>query len=198
MNLNEIIQLSKGYIMKKIAVYFPGVGYHCDKPLLYYGRAVACEAGYTNYRKVNYTYKAGNIRGDEKKMKETYETLFLEAEAELADIVWSEYDDILFVSKSIGTVIATSYAAKYGLKHARHILYTPVAQTYLCAPDHAIGFIGAADPWSDKDEIIRLSDENHIPLTVYDGCDHSLECDDTLSNLETLKDIMRRTMDFCR
>lgn len=184
--------------MKKIAVYFPGVGYHCDKPLLYYSREAACEAGYTNYRKVNYTYKAGNIRGDEKKMKETYETLFLEAEAELADIVWSEYDDILFVSKSIGTVIATSYAAKYGLKHARHILYTPVAQTYLCAPDHAIGFIGTADPWSDKDEIIRLSDENHIPLTVYDGCDHSLECDDTLSNLETLKDIMRRTMDFCR
>lgn len=24
--------------MKKIAVYFPGIGYHCDNPLLYYGR----------------------------------------------------------------------------------------------------------------------------------------------------------------
>lgn len=24
--------------MKKIAVYFPGIGYHCDNPLLYYSR----------------------------------------------------------------------------------------------------------------------------------------------------------------
>lgn len=185
-------------IMKKIAVYFPGIGYHCDKPLLYYGRKAARELGYTNDRNVSYTYEAGNIRGDEKKMKEAYESLFLQTEAELADVDWAEYEDVLFVSKSIGTIIAASYAEKYGLKDARHVLYTPLAQTYLFAPKHAIGFIGTADPWSDTDEIIRLSGENHIPLTVYDDCNHSLECNDTLSNLETLKDIICRTMKFCR
>ena len=182
--------------MSKIAVYFPGIGYHCDKPLLYYSRKIACELGYENYRNVNYTYKAGNIRGNIEKMKETYNILFSQAEAELADIVWSEYDDILLVSKSIGTIIATSYAEKYELKCARHILYTPLAQTYLSVPAHAIGFIGTADPWSDTDEIIRLSNANHIPLTVYDGCNHSLECDDTLKNIETLKDVMEKTMVF--
>lgn len=184
--------------MSKIAVYFPGIGYHCDKPLLYYGRKIACELGYKNDRNVNYTYQAGNIRGNEEKMKEAYETLFSQTEAGLADIVWSEHDDILFISKSIGTIIATSYAEKYGLKQARHILYTPLAQTYLFAPDHAIAFIGTADPWSDTDEIIRLSNINHIPLTVYDGCNHSLECNDTLKNIENLKDIMQRTRDFCQ
>ena len=76
-------------------------------------------------------------------------------------------------------------------------MYTPLAQTYLFAPDYAIAFIGTADPWSDTDEIIRLSNANHIPLTVYDGCNHSLECSNTLKNLETLKDILQRTMDFC-
>ena len=182
--------------MSKIAVYFPGIGYHCDKPLLYYGRNIACKLGYENYRNVNYTYKAGNIRGNIEKMKETYEILFSQDEAELADIVWSEYDDILLVSKSIGTIIATSYAEKYVLKCARHILYTPLAQTYLSVPAHAIGFIGTADLWSDTDEIIRLSNANHIPLTVYDGCNHSLECDDTLKNIETLKDVMEKTMVF--
>lgn len=186
----------KGNIMSKIAVYFPGIGYHCDKPLLYYSRKIACEMGYENYRNVNYTYKAGNIRGNIEKMKETYEILFSQAETELADIVWSEYDDILFVSKSIGTIISTSFAEKYGLKHARHILYTPLAQTYLSAPNHAIAFIGTADPWSDTDEIIRLSNAKHIPLTVYDECNHSLECDDTLKNIENLKDVMQRTMVF--
>ena len=184
--------------MSKIAVYFPGIGYHCDKPLLYYSRNIACELGYQNYRNISYTYKAGNIRGNDEKMKEAYEALFSQTEAELSDIVWSEYNDILFISKSIGTIIATSFAEKYGLTHARHILYTPLAQTYLFAPKHAVGFIGTADPWSDTDEIIRLSDTNHIPLTVYDGCNHSLECNDTMKNIENLKDIMQRTRDFCK
>ncbi|MBD5445568.1 MAG: alpha/beta hydrolase [Lachnospiraceae bacterium] len=184
--------------MSKIAVYFPGIGYHCDKPLLYYSRSIANKLGYENSRNVNYTYNAGNIRGNEEKMKETYEILFSQAEAELAEIVWSEYEDVLFISKSIGTIIATSYSQKYSLKHARHILYTPLAQTFLFAPNKAIGFIGTADPWSDTDEIIQLSDTNHIPLTVYDGCNHSLECNDTFKNLEILKDVMQRTMEFCK
>lgn len=182
--------------MSKIAVYFPGIGYHCDKPLLYYSRKIACELGYGNDRNVSYTYKAGNIRGNLEKMTEAYEVLSAQAETELADIAWEEYGDVLFVSKSIGTIIAASYAQKHGLRRAGHVLYTPLAQTFLYAPDDAIGFIGTADPWSDTEEIVRLSEESHIPLTVYEGCNHSLECPDTLENLETLMDVMRKTRDY--
>lgn len=188
--------LKGAVIMAKIAVCFPGIGYHCDKPLLYYSRNIARELGYQNQKNISYIYSAGNIRGNDQKMKEAYDTLFLQAEAELADISWSDYDDILFISKSIGTIIAASYAQKYGLNHAGHILYTPLVQTYLFKPVHAIAFIGTADPWSDTDEILRLSDANHIPLTVYEDCNHSLECGDTLKNLEILGDVMRRTRDF--
>lgn len=184
--------------MSKIAVYFPGIGYHCDKPLLYYSRNTACELGYKDYRNVSYEYNAGNIRGNEEKMKEAYEALLSQSEAKLTDIDWSAYNDVLFISKSIGTIIAASYAEKYGLGKVRHILYTPLAQTFLFAPTHAIAFIGTADPWSDTDEIIRLSNINHIPINVYKGCNHSLECADTLRNIENLKDIMQRTMDFCK
>lgn len=184
--------------MSKIAVCFPGIGYHCDKPLLYYSRKIAGELGYKNDRNVSYTYNAGNIRGNEEKMKEAYEELFSQTEAGLADIVWPKYDKVLFISKSIGTVIATSYAEKYGLKSASHILYTPLSQTYLFAPSNAVGFIGTADPWSDTDEIIQISNKKHIPITVYEGCNHSLECADTRKNIEVLKDVMQKTMDFCR
>lgn len=183
--------------MSKISVYFPGIGYHCDKPLLYYSRNIAFELGYKNNRNVSYTYNAGNIRGNEEKIKEAYEALFSQTETQLTDTIWSEYDDILFISKSIGTIIAASYAEKYGLKSAKHILYTPLSQTYLFAPDHAAAFIGTADPWSNTDEIIRLSEANHIPLTVYENCNHSLECGDTLKNLEILTDVMQKTRTFC-
>lgn len=115
----------------------------------------------------------------------------------MADMVWADYDDVLFVSKSIGTIIAASYAKKCGLSCVRHVLYTPLAQTFLFTPDHAIAFIGTADPWSDTGEIVRLSEKNHIPIAVYEGCNHSLECADTLKNIENLKDVMQRTLDFC-
>ncbi len=182
--------------MSKIAVYFPGIGYHCDKPLLYYGRSIAKNLGYEISISVSYTYSAQNIRGNEEKMKEAYGTLLSQAEDELADTVWQEYDDVLFVSKSIGTIIAASYAKKHGLISAKHILYTPLAQTFLFEPRNAISFIGTADPWSSMDEIIRLSAANHVPLTVYEGCNHSLECNDTLKNIETLKDVMQKTRNF--
>jgi len=184
--------------MAKIAVYFPGIGYHCDKPLLYYGRKIACEQGYQKYRNIQYTYHAENIRGNEKKMQEAYEALFSQAEAELADMVWDDYEEVLFISKSIGTIIAASYAEKYGLNRARHVLYTPLAQTFQFAPKQAVAFIGTADPWSDTEEIIRLSKENHIPISVYEGCNHSLECDDTLKNIENLRDVMQKTRDYCK
>ena len=32
--------------MKKTAVIFPGIGYHTDKPLLYYSRKIAASQGY--------------------------------------------------------------------------------------------------------------------------------------------------------
>ena len=147
---------------------------------MHYSRKAAYELGYKNHRNVTYTYQAGSIRGDKGKMQEAYEALLLQAEAKLADLVWSDYDNVLFISKSIGTIIAISYAEKYGYKHTIHILYTPLAQAYLFAPNHAIGFIGTADPWSNTDEIIRLSKAKHISLTVYEGCNHSLECNDTL------------------
>lgn len=182
--------------MKKLAVYFPGIGYHCDKPLLYYSRSIACKLGYENYKNMTYTYSAGNIRGNAEKMEEAYKILFSQAETELADIVWNAYDDILFVSKSIGTIIAASYASQYELKGVRHILYTPLEQTYQFVSDNAIGFIGTADPWSDINEIVRLSAKHHIPLTTYEECNHSLECGDTLKNIEIIKDVMRRTGDF--
>lgn len=182
--------------MSKIAVYFPGIGYHCDKPLLYYSRSIANRLGYETSKNVSYTYNAGNIRGNEEKMKEAYETLFSQTETELADIVWKDYDDVLFISKSIGTIIAASYAKKYELINAKHVLYTPLAQTFLFAPNHAIAFVGTADPWSRIDEITQLSTANNVPLTVYEGCNHSLECDDAFKNIETLKDVMQRTRDY--
>ena len=42
--------------MKKLAIFFPGIGYHCDKPLLYYARKLTQECGYEESILLSYSY----------------------------------------------------------------------------------------------------------------------------------------------
>ena len=44
---------------KRLAVIFPGIGYHCDKPILYYSRKLAKEQEYKeiiSLESVSYTH----------------------------------------------------------------------------------------------------------------------------------------------
>ncbi len=199
--------------MSKIAVYFPGVGYHCDKPLLYYSRDIACEAGYDKYVNVDYKYSCGKIRGDEAKIYETYRVLYDMAVDILKDIDWDEYDDILFVSKSIGTVIAVTYAGKMIKRGVRHILYTPLKYTFYAAggcdlrsgeaisssfsdPLDAVAFIGKNDPWSNVPEVVNMAGEAGVAIYTYEDANHSLETSDTLTNIGIIDDVMRKSRDY--
>ena len=94
----------------KLAVFFPGIGYHCDKPLLYYSRKLAQECGYEETIALSYNYDGGNIRGNEEKMQQAFESLYEQAEKSLSAVDFDKYDEILFVAKSVGTIIASAYA----------------------------------------------------------------------------------------
>ena len=48
----------------KLVVCFPGIGYHCDKPLLYYSRKLAACAGYDHTLLLQYTYHKDGLRGN--------------------------------------------------------------------------------------------------------------------------------------
>ena len=94
----------------KLAVFFPGIGYHCDKPLLYYSRKLVQEYGYEKIVTLNYTYDGKNLRGNEEKMRQAFDSLYIQTENNLKEIAFDQYEQILFISKSIGTIIASAYA----------------------------------------------------------------------------------------
>lgn len=181
--------------MKKLAIYFPGIGYHCDKPLLYYSRALALQLGYEEYRSLSYTFDGTNLRGNEEKMREAFECLYGQAVAGLEDIDWKEYDDILFVSKSIGTVISTAMAHKKQIM-CRQILLTPLEQTYQFPVKDGIAFIGTCDPWSRLDIVKENSAGQDVPLYFYEGANHSLETGDTFENITILKDVLKKEKEY--
>lgn len=181
--------------MSKLAVFFPGVGYHCDKPLLYYGREVACAAGYVKCIKIEYEYQPMDINNPEK-MREAALKLLAQANEQLNGIDWKEYEEVVFVAKSIGTTIAANIANELKLDNLKLVLLTPLAQTFQWPINNALAFIGTKDRFNTADSIKALCDKNNIQLFVYEDCNHSLECEDTFKNLEVMNDVMRKVSEF--
>ena len=184
----------------KIAVFFPGIGYRFEKPLLYYSKKLAEECGYDTFLDVDYEIKRAksNIRGNDEKMREAFMEACESAEKFLAPVPWEQYDEIAFISKSIGTAVAAYFTNKYKLE-AKQIYYTPLAQTFLADPAPGIAFCGTADPWvPEVDKVLGLCAQAHIVSHRLEGVNHSLEGKDTLENIGTLKTVMGRTKEYLR
>lgn len=62
----------------KLAVVFPGIGYHVDKPLLFHTRKLLRELGY-EVADVNYTGFSSGIKGNPQKMKEAFDYIVPES-----------------------------------------------------------------------------------------------------------------------
>ena len=182
--------------MAKLAVIFPGIGYTCDKPLLYYAEELAVQSGFECKRIAYALPGETRIRGNLEKMEEAFRILYARAEECLADVDWKQYDEILFISKSIGTVIGAAYAQKLSGIPIRHVLYTPLEYTFDHHPQNAIGFLGTADSWCVPAEVLRRAKEQGIPMHVYEGVNHSLEAGDALADLDRVKDVMEKTKQF--
>ena len=58
--------------MKKLAVFFPGIGYTVDKPLMHYSRKLAADAGF-EVLLLPYAGFPPKIKGDRGKMEESYQ-----------------------------------------------------------------------------------------------------------------------------
>lgn len=179
-----------------IAVLFPGIGYTCDKPLLYYSEKLVRERGYEVVR-VPYGNFPPNVKGDAVKMYQCFVSARQQAESLLAGIDWEKYEDILFFSKSVGTVVALSYASEHGLR-ARQVLYTPLAETFRFPADAqgTIVFHGTADPWAKTEEITRICEENGFPLFLTRKANHSLECGKVKKDIRTIREVMKAVEEF--
>lgn len=189
----------------KLAVYFPGVGYHCDKPLLYYARKVAAACGFDQHITLSYTTQTRDLLGNPANMKAAFLELYEQAESALDKTaafsqqsgVASCCDEILFISKSVGTAIAARYTSEHNIP-CWHILYTPLAETFAFHPRNGIAFTGTADPWVNTAVIRQQCQEHQIPFFLYENANHSLETGDVFRNLDIMKEVMQKTEKFIR
>lgn len=180
----------------KLAVLFPGIGYHCDKPLLYYTARLAKAEEY-EVLPVPYAGFPEKVRGNADKMRACLEIACTRADEMLKSVDWSAYNSILFVGKSIGTIVGSAYAQQKGLV-VHSILLTPLAETFRYACGKAVAFHGTADPWAETGAIREACRKRGIPLYLTEGANHSLETGDVGRDVDVLRDTIQKIESFIR
>ena len=173
------------------AVFFPGIGYRFNRPLLKAPADFAAENG-IKIIKVDYDGFPENAKQN---LDSAVRTALDQTEKILEGIDWSSFEKIFFIAKSIGTAAACIYADLHGIK-CRKILFTPIPQTFSVHIEDAVAFYGTSDPWISQKDVTAGCEKNSIPLFVYDGMNHSLLCEDEAKNLVVMDDVMKKTFNF--
>ena len=192
----DSVSYERAINVKRLAVFFPGIGYTADKPLMHYSRRLAEKHGF-EICLLPYSGFPKKVKGDKTKMQESYKIALKQAKEMLSDINFEDYDDILFVGKSIGTIVAAKIASKSSVRdHIRFIFYTPLEETFSFLIQDAIVFTGSADPWVEAGRIPALCKESGIPCSVIPDANHSLETADPVQDILTLQKIMSLTEQY--
>ena len=138
---------------RRLAVVFPGIGYHADKPLLYYSRKLAAQQGYEIIC-ADYGQLPSGVKGDAAKMRAAYELALSRVNEQLAGVDFAGCSRVLFLSKSLGTAVAAACDAQNRIG-AGHVYYTPVAASFQAIGSEGIAFHGTADDWAETEVIVE-------------------------------------------
>ena len=183
--------------MRKIAVVFPGVGYTKDRPLLYYSGKLALKHGY-ELKHIDFT----GLKWSKEKLKdrafldETMKTCLKMTENSLEELGDLSEDEVVFISKSIGTVVATAYAKKKNLK-VRQICFSPLELISDYVEDkNAELFSGDADPYADFDSVEKIAKDRQLNMHRINGGNHSLETGDVDKDIDNLRAMMQSIVRF--
>lgn len=172
----------------KLAVIFPGIGYHVDKPLLFYSKKIAATHGF-EIVEVPYGNFPVNVKGSPEKMREAFQSALRQSGEILTNVEFEKYDTILFISKSIGTAVAAEYARHRQIQ-TKNVYYTPVKESMAFMEQPGIVFHGTADTWVGNDELTMFCKMHHYPLYLIGDANHSLETGHVLFDINNLRNIM--------
>lgn len=180
---------------RKVAVIFQGIGYNIDKPLLYYSKKIASEHDYDVIVVEFNGIDKGSLK-DKDTILSAFDLAVSLAEEQLKEEDFSSCEDIIFVSKSIGTVAASVYAAKHDIP-AGQVYYTPFPQTFSHAKEgNGIVFFGDKDPWVEPDTIRDLCISKNIRYRIIEGGNHSLETGHVSVDVENMNNTIREVEDY--
>lgn len=180
--------------MKKgIGVIFPGTSYTCEEQLL---------AGFAK-KYEEFGYDIVKIDFSKIPFKEI-ETIKAAAEIaksiiikQLNKIDFKEYDHVVFISKSFGTICA-GWLEEYLSILPQQIFLTPVEEMLKYVKNSSnviVMVIGTEDKHMNYNYLKSFCSEKNIPCTVFNGVGHSLKY---VNNQEKTNEINEQIYSICR
>lgn len=170
----------------KAVVCFPGIRYSCDAPLLYFGAAAFQSRGYQVFS-ISY----GDALPDGVDLQQATQLAGAQVLEQLRAMPLQDCEDLVFVSKSIGTVLAGWAAQQLGLQ-VRQFYLTPLSDTLAYIhpeTDYVVG--GGNDPFLEGDTLDTFCTQHQVPFTLIPDVGHRLECkENTLTSLAILQQIV--------
>ena len=165
------------------------MGYGKDKPLLYYASKIAKENG---YEIMNIEYDemppvSGKVQSE---MKAAFDVAYASAKRQLDAVDWAD-KEVVFIAKSVGTIVASKYAFDTRLK-ALMIMFTPLDNTFdFMTPNKMYYFTGENDPWIDHEKASNRCADFDVQEVLMLECNHSLEVGRNEADLDTICEVMR-------
>jgi len=170
-------------VNKKIVISFPGAR-GTEIPLLYFGAKYYEDQGYEKIFINHPTLGEKN-----------FESVYLYAKRVIESIDFSEYEDIVFIAKSMGTVVACKIKAELKLP-ASLILYTPISETLPYIHNNNQIILVAA---GDKDRLLdsnilkEICVKENVPCYIESDVGHRMEVmNDLHRNLKVIANVVSR------
>lgn len=179
---------------RKLAVFFPGRKYSVDCPLLYFADFACSLKGYEraflHYAKHREDKGVTTIQEDIENAK-----AYVMATIQAREV--NEYDEVIFISKSIGTVLAGYVREALGIKNVKNIYLTPLEETlpYIKSGE-SIVIAGTKDGFLDKDKLKSFCYKQDIRLYQFMNLGHSMETDNVEESLNIINEVNRIVSDF--
>ena len=168
-------------LKKGIVVVFPG-SRGTEIPLLYYGSKHFEDIG---YEKLFIDYSMIS--------QPSFETVFENAYNILKNMNWAEYEEVVFIGKSLGTVVACKIKERLQVP-AKLILITPLEETLPFIHkdnDVLLVAIGDEDPWLSSTVLLEHCKINEVTCHVEHGVGHRMEVKNDLQrNLEIVLKVL--------
>ncbi|MBD2869102.1 alpha/beta hydrolase [Paenibacillus arenilitoris] len=174
-----------------VAVFFPGQNYSCELPLLYYTGKSAYDEGH-DLLMLEYGYQSARTAFEEAKVDQ----LIQECYTSINQII-NNYNDVVFVSKSLGTYIAGKTAELFKERSIRHVFLTPIRSTIpIIEKFGGLVVSGTKDPVFHEEDIEHIEGFPNTEVLRIKDANHALEVSDLHQSLEILKSLVEVSSRF--
>ncbi|MFB4169793.1 alpha/beta hydrolase [Virgibacillus sp. JSM 102003] len=200
---NKVIQYTHIQNNSQVVCFmFSGAGYTYDKPLFYYSTMVMLENNFDVVH-IHYSYYKSELNLPK---DELANLIVADVTPVVTEVIErGEYDETIFLGKSLGTIPITSkFANDRNYLNAKMIILTPLLQHVLYykrlleSKNKTLLIIGNEDAHYIPEKIITLSQKNNFKIIEIANANHSLDIEqfDTSTSISVLNNIMTKLKDF--